>query len=225
MVLQTVINMLLAGSSAVTPPELKQPVQTTNTEQAAFPSGGLLHMKNATGDVTIEGCDCDDAEITTIKSGKDAADIDKIRVITRTEGRELIITTEFPRHVGFSPIGPAEKFKLEYHIKVPKSAKVDVEHSVGEVHVDDIHGDIRATSRQGELLLHLRENQQYAIDATSDYGAINSDFEGRQKRRPWLFGVRFVQNMPSAPQKIHLHIGYGDIVILKIRVPPIPAPR
>jgi hypothetical protein len=224
MILQIFINMLLAGP-AITPPELKQPAQTTNTEHAPFPSGGLLRMKNATGDVTIEGCDCDDAEITTIKSGKEAGDIENVHVMIQTQGQELIVTTDFPRHVGFSPIGAAEKFKLRYHIKIPKSAKVDIEHGVGEVHIDDVRGDIRATSRRGEIVLHLSENQQYAIDAKSDYGAVNSDFAGTQKRRPWLLGVRFVQDSPNAPQKLQLHIGYGDIVILKMRVPPLPAPK
>ena len=45
-------------------------VQVSHTERMDFPSGGVLRMKKSTGDLTVEGWDCPDVEITTIKSTK-----------------------------------------------------------------------------------------------------------------------------------------------------------
>ena len=52
--------------------ELRQKIQVVHTEHADFPAGGLLTLKNSMGDLTIEGWDRPDVEITTIKSTKAA---------------------------------------------------------------------------------------------------------------------------------------------------------
>ena len=82
-------------------------VQVTHTEHMDFPSGGVLHLKKSTGDLTVEGWDRSDIEITTIKSTKSyhprdrteaAKNLDRIRLVTERHGDELTITTEFPKH-------------------------------------------------------------------------------------------------------------------------------
>lgn len=205
--------------------DVRRRVQVASMERVTFPRNGVLHIQHAAGDVTVEGCDCQEVEIATVKYAKTTAELDKIRVTSQSHGDEVLVTTDFPRHSAFppsSPLGPARRFNLEYRIKAPRNARLTIEHDVGEVHVDDIRGDIRATSLQGAIILHLPENGQYSIDAKSDYGAVNSDFAGRQKRSPWVFGVRFVQETSSASQKLYLRIGYGDIVILKTQIPAPP---
>jgi len=197
----------------------------TNTERLPFPSGGLLRLVNSIGEVTVEGCDCQAVEIVTAKSAKSRAESEKVHVTVQSHGNEVVVTTDYPRHRVFppsSPLGPAARFDLRYHITVPRNARLVIDHDVGEVHVDDIRGDIQATSLQGAIILHLPENGQYAIDAKSDFGAVNSDFGGRLKRFPWLFGARFLQVPSPESQKLYLRIGYGDILILRIRVPPTP---
>lgn len=42
-------------------------VQVTKTERLDFPSGGLLRLKNSIGQVTVEGWDRPDVELTTTK--------------------------------------------------------------------------------------------------------------------------------------------------------------
>src|SRR5215472_13424916 len=63
----------LAASSlvlAADEQEVRGRIQGTGMERVPFPTGGLLHLKNATGDVSVEGCDCQEAEIATIKYAK-----------------------------------------------------------------------------------------------------------------------------------------------------------
>jgi hypothetical protein len=50
--------------------EPRQRVQVVQTERSDFPSGGLLRFKNSIGELTVEGWDKPDVEITTIKSTK-----------------------------------------------------------------------------------------------------------------------------------------------------------
>jgi hypothetical protein len=205
--------------------DVRHRVQAAGMERVPFPQNGVLHLQHATGDVTVEVCDCQEVEVAMVKHAKVIADLDKIHITTQSHGDEVLVTTDFPRHTAFppsSPLGPARRFDLEYRITAPRNARLTIEHDVGEVHIDDIRGDIRATSLQGAIILHLPENGQYSIDAKSDYGAVNSDFAGRQKRSPWVFGVRFVQETSGASQKLYLRIGYGDIVILKTQIPALP---
>jgi hypothetical protein len=101
---------------------------------------------------------------------------------------------------------------------VPRNAKLIVDHDSGEVHFDDLTGDISATVIQGTILLHLPQNEQYAIDARAKVGEVTSDFPGTTKRKR-LFGNAFTEASPAA-HKLYLRIGFGDIVILKIETPP-----
>jgi len=88
-------------------------------------------------------------------------------------------------------------------------------------------GNIQVTARQGLIALRLVSEMPPAIDARSDLGSVNSDFAGdlsNETRHPWPLGHRFVEEAKSAPQKLHLKIGFGDIVILKAHNPPAPPP-
>ena len=216
--------------------EAKQKVEVSKTERIDFPLGGTLRLKNSIGYLTVEGWDQPAVEITTIKSTKAeyssaerekaSHDLDSVQVTAKRQGGELIITTDFPRHRAFpppSPLGGATSFDLDYRIKVPRAAQLIVDHDVGEVYIDEVTGDIRATALQGSIILHLPEEDQCAIDAKSDFGSVTSDFAGSAKRRFWVLGHQFT--LPSkAPHRLYLRVGFGDILILKTRVPKPPDP-
>jgi hypothetical protein len=221
--------------------DARQKVQVSKTEKLDFPSGGTLRVQNSTGELTIEGWDQPGVEITTIKSSKDAyagqdrekatRELDRVQTSTKLDGNELVVTSKFPRHRAFpyvTPLQTVTNFDLEYVIKVPRNAKLIVKHDDGEVHVDDVTGNIQVTARQGLIALRLVSEMPPAIDAKSDLGSVNSDFTGgltgKDTRRPWPFGHTFVEGAASAPQNLHLKIGFGDIVILKAHEPKAPPP-
>ena len=203
--------------------------QVTKTEHFNFPPGGVLHVANSTDELTIEGWDCPDAEITTIKSKKiyatkeqETADLDRIQITAQQRGNELVVTTDFPRYDVFPPPLPfrgGRHFELEYHIHVPRSASVIVDHDAGEVHIDNIAGDIRVKVQKGQINLRLPEDNSYTIDAKADIGNVYSDFPGRWHRRIWPLGARYEQ-ASAGSHKLYLRSGFGDIAILKIRRPP-----
>jgi len=208
--------------------EPKQKVQVSNTERVDFPSGGTLRLTKSIGVLTVEAWDRPDVEITTITSTKADYDtrggekakseLDRVRVAAERHGDELVITTDFPRPRAFS------RFDLEYRIKAPSTARLIADHNVGEVNIDGLVGDIQVTLLQGEMMLHLPEEGRYNIHARSQFGNVNSDFPGPEERRWWLLGHRSVSENSQAAQKLNLRVGFGDIVILKTRVPAPPGP-
>ena len=199
--------------------EPKQNVQVSKTERVDFPSGGTLRLTHAVGILNVEAWDRPDVEITTIKS-------ERVHVAVERRGNELVITTDFPREFSIPrpyPLGGGARFNLEYRIKAPSSARLIADLKVGEVNVDNLLADVQVTLRQGEIMLHLPEQAAYDIHARSDVGSVNSDFAVQQKRRFWLVGVRTARQDPKAPT-LNLRVGYGDIVILKTRLPKPPEP-
>ncbi len=208
-------------------------VQATHTERMDFPPGGLLRMIKSTGDLTIEGWDRPDMEITTVKSTKSyhsgdraaaAKRLDRIRLVPERKGEELTITTVFPKHaIPLRVVRGVSAFELQYFIKVPRNARLIIEHDSGNVHIDGITGDVRAKNGFGQITLHLAEQGQYGFDAKCDFGAVDTDFPGPERGK--IVGRAFVTPAPSASaQKLYARMGVGDITILKIRQPPPPAP-
>jgi hypothetical protein len=211
----------------------KQKAQVSKTQRMDFPSGGTLRLNNSVGVLTVEAWDRPDVEITTIKSTradieagereKATRDLDRrVNVATERHGDELVVTTAFPWHRPFGvfyPLSGNTSFDLEYRIKAPASARIVVDHSLGEVNIDSLVSDIQVTLAQGEILLHLPEEQKYSIYAKSAFGNVSSDFSGPEKRAWWLLGHRSTDENSAAPHKLNLRVGFGDIVILKTRLP------
>ena len=228
------IGCLLSAGLLLANDEIPQKLQITKTEHADLPAGGTVHLKNSTGELTIQGWDQPGVEITTIKSTKRAylaagaerekasQDLDEVKVAVARQGDELVITTDFHRHRRFLPrpsVG-ARDFDLDYLIKVPRDAKLIVDHDEGEIHFDELTGDIHATTNQGSITLRLAASAEYTIDAKSRIGAVTSDIPGSTKRKH--FGHEFTQSA-QAPHSLYLRNGFGDIIILRMRKPaPLP---
>jgi hypothetical protein len=217
--------------------EAEQKAAETKTEHLDFPAGGLLRMVHSTGYIRIETWGGPGIELTTIKSTKeevDAADraraereFQNIQIKPVRNGDELTIETSFP-HLALpppTPLGKAVNFRLEYHIKAPPNTRLAIDHNIGEVNIENILGEIQVKARQGQILLHMPQDRQYAIDAKSGVGAVNSDFPGSSHRAGLIFGRRFVGSAPGGAQRIRLRIRYGDVVILKEHSPVAPGRR
>jgi Putative adhesin len=229
-------SCLLQAADAPAPAAPRQKVEVSKTERVDFPSGGTLRFRHSVGVLTVEAWDRPDVEITMVKSTKAdvdarerdraAHDLDRVKVATERKGDELIVSTTFPAHRPFGifyPLSGRISFNLEYRIKAPADARIVVDHTLGQVNIDGLTGDIQVNLAQGEILLHLPENEKYSIHAKSDFGNVNSDFSD-EKRTGWLLGHRSVDESSGA-HKLDLKVGFGDIVILKINVPKSPEPK
>jgi hypothetical protein len=210
----------------------KQKAMATKTERLDFPAGGALRFKNSVGVLTVEAWDQPDVEITTIESTKVDLDahgrekathsLERVNVTSERHGDELVITTNFPHHRPFRVpylFSGETGFDPEYRIKAPANARIIAAHTLGQVNIDGFASDIQVTVAQGQILLHLPEEGQYNIQARSDFGSVNSDFSEPEKRDWWVLGHRSVDKESTASHKLNLKVGFGDIVILKSRIP------
>lgn len=222
---------LLLAADQATQAGPKQKVQVRKTEHIDFPSGGTLRFRNSVGVLTVEAWDQPGVEMTTIKSTKAELDsrdrakgthaLERVNVTTERLGDEVVIATTFPWHRPFGfiyPVSGRTSFDLEYHIKAPANARIIADHTLGDVNIDGLVGDIQVTLAQGEITLHLPEEEKYSIHAKCKFGTVNSDFPGEVKCRLWLVGHQ-VESDSAAAHKLDLRVGNGDIVILKTRVP------
>jgi hypothetical protein len=230
-----IVGLCVSGGllAAEAPPKK---IQISKTEHLDFPPGGVLTMTNSIGTLTVEGWDQPQVEITTVKTSrlaipdkkreKASAELDKVLVKAERKGDEVVIATDFPRHRDFPPGNPwghGVNFDLEYQIRVPRDARLVVSgHDVGEIHVDDLTSDIDVRLLQGANTLHLPEDGKYAINANVDFGTVNCDFPGVEKRTLSQMGHRWVSEESSGAHKLKLKVGYGDVVILKTHIPQAP---
>jgi hypothetical protein len=207
-------------------------VSQTKTQRMEFPAGGLLRVSHSTGNLTIEGWDQPDIEITTTKTTKSEfatpdqqkgeAELDQVRLVPERKGNELTLTESYPVHGHFLIFPGNTSFDLETHISVPRSARLEIQGS-GDLYIDNVTGAIDADVPLGTILLRMPEQGKYDIDAKSKFGTVTSDFPGKEQRTHLLLGHNFTQPENTAGQKLHLRAGYGDIIILKIRQPEYPA--
>jgi hypothetical protein len=185
--------------------------RNTKTEKVDFPAGGTLRIEHSVGELTIEGWDQPGVEITTTK------DLDRVQISTKPQGSEVVITTQYPSHLAFpyvTGLARVENFNLDYHIKVPRSTKLVIHHTDGEVHIAEVAGSIDASVHQGLITVSVTGDTPPSIDAKSKIGSINSDFPGQEKTQKLFIGHTFIEG-GTAAQNLKLRIAYGDIIIGK----------
>lgn len=209
----------------------------SHTDHLDFPPNGTLKVENSTGELTIAGWDQPGIEITTIKSTKqpdiekrktkDKALLDRVEIQSSVKGNQVVVDTQFPHRFGVPGFGKVHgaptSFGLEYRIRVPRAARVDVAHNEGEVHIEDISGNVQVKSHQGLITVNLSDPGMVAIHAHAISGNVDSDFPGSLKHNI-VFGHAFTASNTAATRKLDLDIGYGDIVILNMHKTPLPPP-
>ena len=212
----------LAGAAA---PE--RSLQVVTTDQFDF-TGGTVRVDNAYGQMNIEGWDQPRVEVTVTRTAfrhdtpKEQEDgkayLNQIKVSAKKNSNgDVEISTQFPgRNRLVRTIWGLGNFNLDYRIKVPRNAKLAIRHSLGDVIVHDVAGDIDATVRTGDIVLELPDPEKYAIDARCRFGDIFTDYNGTH-HSPWLVGQQFDG---GTGHTIHLRVALGGITIQRIPVVP-----
>jgi hypothetical protein len=198
----------------------------TKTEKFEFTGGATIQLKNSVGELDVEGWDRPDVELTTIKWPRENQPreagvkmLDRVHVTAAPQGNNLVIASDYPKHKAITwPFHLEPDFNLEYQIRAPRAAKLVIDHGMGQVNIRDMTGDIHITNHNGDIALLLPDGK-YAIDAKSGIGSVVSDFDGKERREHW-FGHQFQGD--DASTKLYLRIGFGDILILKMRQPKVP---
>lgn len=221
MIMKTVLALFAAAVSCVASDQAR--VRTESTDEFSFTPGGTIEIHDSFGDVKIEAWDRDVVELRIVKATQkkyDAAEaaearrqLDRIHVTTTLMSADrLRVETEFPpRHLFKRPLRGKTNLSLEYHIKAPRRANLEIRHDVGEVGVAGIVGDIVVTSRIGEISLALPGSEAWSVDARARIGDVSSDFDPPAQRR-LLVGASLSGDRRPA-HRIHARVGIGEVSV------------
>jgi len=213
-----------------------QSFQVTTVEHVAFPPGGVITLNSSYGNLTVEGWDAPEVEITVTKSTsrfyppesevEAERGFDQVRVTTeRRSDKDLAIATTLPLRHGLPfSLFPSGRFlvtmpkishqgvMLEYTVHAPRDSRIVIHHDFGYVWVGDIKGDIEVDSHTGDMVVMLPDPGPYSVDAKTGMGSISSDVMGRGNKR-YIVGSHFVHGAQSPAKRVVLRMGRGCITI------------
>jgi hypothetical protein len=201
----------------------KKLIGITTTQQVPFQAGGVIHLNRSYGQLSVEGWDRPEVEITVTRTpnqlygAKDQADAAKLAenvkvTAERKSDTELEISTTVAHFSRWRhPFGPLGEVAMDYRIRVPRNSKLVIHHENGEVLVSGVTADIEATGNAGDIVLLLQKTGKYSIDAKSKFGTLTSDFDG--DFRHTLAGNGYTQTAPAPATRIYLRMGRGGIQI------------
>ncbi len=199
----------------------KKRVAVTTTERVAFANGVSVHLKDSFGEVLVEGWERNEVEIQLTRGtqkhyelsehAKEQRRLEKVKLVISNDGAGgLLIETKN------IPFIMKNNFTLAYKVKVPQAIFLKVKHSLGEVRIANISGDIEATCKIGEIVLNLSEKERYDVDARVKIGEVSSEFGGQYKRQK-LLGAKLVEAVNrSEPHKLYLRVGIGEVLLKKL---------
>ena len=197
-------------------------VEFDTAETVDFVDRGTIRIDDSFGELRVEGWDKRKVEIAVERgtnrrykaedTWKGRQHLAQVRVETSRSGDELLIKTRFPDRGLFSMFRGKTNLRLHYTVKVPSGSKLSIRHSVGEVVIRNVKGDVDVSNGVGEVSLRLPRDQEFDIDARARIGDVSSDFSGRSRRRNVL-GAEFRSRDGDKAPRIHARVGVGEIRI------------
>jgi len=215
-------------------------VEATRELDRAFQVQGavVLDVSNQVGDVIIEGTD--DGQVVvealvrgygaTTEEAERASDDVALTIDQRSDGR-IRAEARIPQGMRFQGRSPTVRFM----IRVPRETTLQVSNNVGRIEVTDVVGsamiksdvgdvvvrrftmrdDTRIEGNVGRILVELPGDSAFIVDAETNVGDIDSEFDVRgaaPERRPP--GDRLQGEVGENPQwELRLRTSTGDISI------------
>lgn len=143
-------------------PESKEHVSETRR----LDREGTFSLQNTNGTVSLEAWSGDTVSIEADKAGPREI-LDDIKIEIRGEGNRVDVTTRFP-HVTFGRGG-----RVEYRVKVPESARVEIETTNGTVRVVGTRATLKAETTNGSVEIG---DAAGSVDASTTNGSIRVSF-------------------------------------------------
>jgi DUF4097 and DUF4098 domain-containing protein YvlB len=116
-------------------------------ETRSFEPGGTFRLENVNGTVTIVAWDQDSVRIEAEKAANNEKALESIEVEIVGEGDWVEVKTRLPRSRSFFGSGG----KVDYYVKIPARAKIQVETVNGKLEVEGIQGQVRASTVNGSV--------------------------------------------------------------------------
>ena len=112
----------------------------------ALPPGGSVAVENVQGEISVEGWDRAEVEITAMKIGSGKGDhLDDVHVVTELGVRSLMFRTAYPSHLD-------EPVRVNYHLRVPRQVRLSSLRTLeGDIAVREVEGFVDARTLSGDI--------------------------------------------------------------------------
>lgn len=130
---------------------------------------GRFRLQNVNGGITVETWDQNSVQIEGEKASVDERGLREIQIDVRGQGDEVEVQTRMPR--GGFLFGHSGK--VEYHIRAPKRARIEVRTVNGGVRVSGTAGELRAGTVNGSVRVADAES---AVEASTVNGSIQAEY-------------------------------------------------
>ncbi len=130
---------------------------------------GRFRLQNVNGTVTVETWSQNQVQIEAEKAASHRSLLEDIRIDVRGQGDEVEVETHFPRG-GFFFSGYS---KVDYHIKLPAEARVEVRTVNGSVRTEGVGGAVRANSVNGTVKI---ADAGGVVEASTVNGSIQAAY-------------------------------------------------
>jgi hypothetical protein len=197
--------------------DTKKRVEVSSTQRIEFIPRGVIRIQQSFGEVIVDGWDKNEVEVTVIKAIKASPDTpeDQEKARHKLETVKVTASKQSPDTILIASSLPFRKnFDLVYRIRVPRESDLFIKHSIGEVTVDGVLGELEITSHIGEINVNLQEGREYNIDARVKIGEVQSAFNGKSKRS-YLVSEKFSRDDRKESHRVYLRVGIGEITINK----------
>jgi hypothetical protein len=206
----------------------EQRVRIESTDEFSFEPSGTIEIRNSFGQVRIEPWDRDVIQLRIIKQTQKKYEaheevearehLDRIRIATTLlSPSRLMIETELPSWSLFSrPLKGKTNIDLQYHIKAPRRANLEIRHDIGEVVVSGIAGDIGVTNRIGAISLRLPPSESYSVDARARIGDVSSEFDPPARRKILIGAALAGERHSAANYRVYARVGIGEVSVRRM---------
>ena len=116
-------------------------------ETLEFRPGGTFRLENTNGKVVVEGWDRDTVSIEAEKGAPSRRMLDDIEIDIEQTGDLIEVKTRLSRRRSLF----GARGKVDYMIRVPENAQVEVETVNGTVQVDRVRGRVNASTINGSV--------------------------------------------------------------------------
>jgi hypothetical protein len=195
---------------------VKQRVELITTDHADFAAGGLIHIEGSTGELNIAGWDQPSVEVIATRYAFEE-ERDKAAATGKLKGIEVVKMVAANGELTITTHRNETGVHVDYQIMVPRKSRLVIHHHIGTVVVADVGGDVDATNGAGDILVQLRDPEQYSIDAKTRLGAVYSDI--KDPRHHDVIGERLVSDGKTPLHHVNVRVGAGGISIQKLNGP------
>lgn len=178
-------------------------VRETVDETRALAKNGRFSLENTNGRVEVSGWDREEVRVEATKRAGSERALEELKVEIVGEGDEIRVRTRYPRPRFMGGSG-----RVDYAIRVPRSARVSVENVNGRVEVHGVASQVAAETVNGSVEVRdaVGEVEASAVNGSVEVSMARVDPDGRNRLRTTNGSVRL-----TLPADVNAEIDAGTV--------------